>query len=138
MNPVKEPRSVIVKTFVADKEPSKVFDFFLNVKNWEYGGVQKNIRKAEGDWWDVESPFGRAKIRLRPNREFGIFDHDFVGGGASWTVFCRVTPNEKGSTISWLFIRPEGMTQEEFERQLTSSFDMEMANFKKVIEKLRP
>ncbi len=133
----KEPRSVVTKTFVADIDPSKAFDFFVDVTNWEYGGVQRNIRKAEGDWWDAESPFGKAKIRLRPNREFGIFDHDFVSRGGNWTVFCRVTPNERGSTISWLFIRPESMTQEEFERQLGSSFDTEMENFKKVIESLR-
>ncbi len=40
--------SVIVKTVVADKEPAKILDFFLNVKNWEHSGVQKNIRKADG------------------------------------------------------------------------------------------
>jgi hypothetical protein len=133
---LKEPRSVIVKIFVADKEPAKVLDFFLNVKNWEFGRVQRNISKAEGDWWDTESPFGKAKIRLRPSREFGIFDHDFAAPGREWTVYCRVTPNERGSTILFQFVRPEGMPQEDFESQLGSSFEKEMENLKKAIESL--
>lgn len=133
---MKEPRSVIVKTFVADKEPTKVLEFLLNVKNWEYGGVQRNISKADGDWWNTESSFGKARIRLRPNREFGIFDHDYSARGREWTVYCRVTPNERGSTISFQFIRPEGMPQQEFESQLGSSFESEMENLKKAIESL--
>jgi hypothetical protein len=132
----KEPRSVIVKTFVADKEPSRVFDFFLNVKNWESGGVQRNISKADGDWWNTESVFGKAKIRLRPNREFGIFDHDYSAPGRAWTVYCRVTANERGSTISFQFVRPEGMPQVEFESQLANGFEIEMSNLKKAIESL--
>lgn len=131
---MKEPRSVIAKTFVADKDPARVFDFFVNVKNWECGGVQKNVRKLDDNLWELESPFGQAKVRIKPNRSLGIFDHDFIGIDAEWTVYCRVTPNERGSTISWLFIRPEEMTQEEFERQLTSSFDGEMENFRKALE----
>lgn len=133
---MKEPRSVIVKTFVVDKEPEKVFDFFLDVKNWEYGGVQKNVSKAEGDWWNTESPLGKARIRIRPDRELGIFDHDYVAKDRAWTVYCRVTPNERGSTVSFLFVRPDGMSQEEFESQLGSSFEEEMRNLKKAIESL--
>ena len=132
----KEPRSVIVKTFVADKDPVRVLDFFLNVKNWDCGGVQRNISKADGDWWNTESSFGKAIIRLRPIEEFGFFDHDFVATDHGWTVYCRVTPNERGSTISFQFIRPEGMAQEDFELQLGSSFEGEMPNLKKAIESL--
>lgn len=133
---MKEPRSVIVKTFIADKEPMKVLDFLLNVKNWEYGGIQRNISKAEGDWWNTESSLGKARIRLRFSKEFGIFDHDYVASGREWTVYCRVTPNERGSTVSFQFVRPEAMQQQEFELQLGSSFETEMMNLKKAIESL--
>jgi hypothetical protein len=131
---MKEPRSVIVKSMVIDKEPAQVFEFFSNLKNWESGGALKNSRKIDDEWWEADTPLGKAKIRIRPNREMGIFDHDFIGGGREWTVYCRVTPNERGSTVSWLFIRPEGMTQEEFERQLGTNFDKEMESYKKAIE----
>jgi hypothetical protein len=59
---LKEPRSVIVKTFVADKEPTKVLDFFLNMKNWEYGGVQKNTSRAEGIGGIQNHPLGKRKL----------------------------------------------------------------------------
>jgi hypothetical protein len=72
----------------------------------------------------------------------GILDHDFIvaggrgAGGNKWTVFCRVTPNESGSTMSWLFLCPEGMSQEQFEGQLNNSFDKEIEGWKKALEAL--
>ena len=129
----KEPRSVIVKTMITTKDIKDTFDFFTNLKNWESGGSLKNIQKDKDDWWICNSPFGEAKIRLRSNEKFGILDHDFIGGGGEWTVSCRVTPNESGSTITWLFIRPEPMTQEQFEEQL-KNFDNEIIGWKKALE----
>jgi len=131
---MKEPRSVISKVIVIDKDPAQVFEFFSSLKNWESGGALKNSKKIDGEWWQADTPLGKSKIRIRPNKEFGIFDHDFIGGGGKWTVHCRVTPNERGSTASWLFIKPEGMAQEEFERQLGSSFEKEMEGYKRAIE----
>ena len=129
----KKPRSVIVKTMVTTKSVKDTFDFFTNLKNWESGGALKNIQKDKDDWWICDSPFGEAKIRQRQNKEFGILDHDFIGGGGQWTVSCRVTSNESGSTVTWLFIRPETMTQEQFEAQL-KNFDNEIMGWKKALE----
>ena len=131
---MKEPRSVIVKTLLTKKDTKNTFEFFKNLKNWESGGALKNIRKEDG-WWHADTPFGQAKIRLREDERFGILDHDFVGGGGSWTVFCRVTPNESGSTVTWTFIRPEPMTQAQFEEQL-KNFDVEMQGWKKALESI--
>lgn len=129
----KKPRSVIVKTLVITQSVKMTFDFFNDLKNWESGGALKNIRQENDGWWITDSPFGEAKIRLRSDVNFGILDHDFVGGGGEWTVFCRVTPNESGSTVSWLFIRPESMTQEQFENKL-ENFDSEISGWKKALE----
>jgi len=131
---MKEPRSVIVKTLETKKDTNTTFEFFRDLKNWETGGALKNIRK-EDDWWYADTPFGQAKIRLRAHEGFGILDHDFVGGGGRWTVFCRVTPNESGSTVSWAFIRPEQMTQNQFEEQL-KNFETEILGWKKALESL--
>jgi len=128
----KEPRSVIVKTMVVDKKTSDVFAFFSNIKNWETGGALKNIKKENDGFWQADSPFGSAKIRLRNDKEHGIMDHDFIGGGGEWTVFCRIMPNERGSTISWTFIRPETLSMEQFENQLMN-FDKEIEGWKKAI-----
>lgn len=130
----KEPRSVIVKTLVTRQSVNTTFDFFKNIKNWESGGALKNIRQENDEWWLADSPFGEAKIRLKSDVNFGILDNDFIGGGGEWTVFCRVTPNESGSTVSWLFIRPEQMTQEQFEEQL-KNFDNEISGWKNALDK---
>ena len=127
------PRSIIVKTLVTIKDVKTVFEFFTNVKNWESGGALKNIQRDKDDWWVCDSPAGRARIRLRQNEEFGILDNDFICGGIEWVVSCRVTPNQSGSTVSWLFIRPESMMHEQFEDQL-KNFDNEILGWKKALE----
>ena len=118
---------------VTTKDAKNVFDFFTNLKNWEFGGSLKNIQKDKDGWWSCDSPFGKAKIRLRQNKKFGILDHDFISSGGEWTVSCRVTTNESGSTVTWLFIRPELMPQKQFENQLRN-FDDEILGWKKAIE----
>jgi hypothetical protein len=126
----KEPREVIVKMMVVDRNPSAVFEFFINPQNWESGGSIKNVQENGDGWWNAETPLGPAKIKFHPNRELGIFDHDFKAGDAQWTVHCRVMPNERGSTVSFTFIRPEPMTFEQFEGQL-KNFDKELQGWKK-------
>jgi len=126
-------RSVIVKTLVTTKNIKTVFEFFINVKNWESGGALKNMQKTSDGFWLCDSSFGKVKIKLRSNEEFGILDHDFFVDGGKWTVSCRVTPNESGSTVSWLFIKPESMTHNEFEEQL-KNFDNEIIGWKKSLE----
>lgn len=139
---MKGPRSVIVKTLVVNKKPERVINFFSNVKNWETGGVLQNAKKVDAKSWEVDTPLGKARIRLRHNKQMGILDHDFIvaggrgAGGNKWTVFCRVTPNESGSTMAWLFLCPEGMSQEQFEGQLNNSFDKEIEGWKKALEAL--
>jgi hypothetical protein len=65
--------------------------------------------------------------------EFGILDHVFIGGGLEWHVFVRIIPNEDGSTVTWTFIRPNGLVNEQFERQL-QNFDNEISNWKAALE----
>ncbi len=133
--PVNAPRSVIVKTLVVDRKPQRVIEFFSNLKNWETGGAIKNAKKVDAKQWEVDTPLGKARIRVRHNKQEGILDHDFVGGGGEWTVSCRVTPNGTGSTVSWLFIRPAEMSQDQFASQL-SNFDREIEGWKKALEAL--
>lgn len=131
---MEDPRPVVVKTFVVNVAPADTLAFFLDLKNWESGGILEHVERIDSEWWRAETPRGPARIRLRPNLSAGTFDHDFVGGGGEWTVFCRVTPNGGGSAVSWLFIQPEGMTRQEFERQLGDGFDHEMEGFRRALE----
>lgn len=128
-----DPRKIIVKTLTVSKSQKEVFKFFENPKNWETGGFLHSMIKGEDDWWTCQTTYGSAKVRVRSNKEFGILDNDFIGGGLTWMVYARAIPNGKGSTMTWTFVCPENMTGDQFEEQL-KSFDTEMIGWKKAIE----
>lgn len=72
-------------------------------------------------------------MKISPVPEFRILDHEFVGGGLEWKLYVRVVPNEEGSTTTWTFMRPDGLTDEQFQEQL-KGFDVEINNWKRYLE----
>jgi hypothetical protein len=127
-------RQVIVKELTVNKPANHVFDFFSNVKNMEIGGAIKSVTKGEGDWWQFDHTVaGKGKMKVTPVSDFGILDHEFVGAGLEWKVYVRVVPNEEGSTTTWIFMRPNGLTDVQFQEQL-KGFDLEINNWKKYLE----
>jgi GMP synthase PP-ATPase subunit len=128
------PRKVIVKTMTVNRSTDTVFEFFKNIKNMESGGILKDIRKGQDDWWKFHTPAGEAKLKHgRVEQELGVIDHVFVGNGLVWHVYVRIVPNQHGSTASWTFIRPDGLDDKQFEEQL-SVFDIEIEGWKKALE----
>ncbi|MFL6522720.1 MAG: hypothetical protein ACJ71B_04490 [Nitrososphaera sp.] len=128
------PRKVIVKTMNVSRSTDTVFEFFENLKNVESGGVLKDITKGEDGWWKFNTPAGEAKLKInRAVRELGILDHVFVGDGLVWQVYVRIVPNQRGSTTSWTFLRPDGLDEKQFEEQL-AAFDIETEGWKKALE----
>ena len=128
------PRQVIVKELTVNKPANQVFDFFSNVKNMEIGGAIKSVTKGEGDWWQFDHTVaGKGKMKVTPVSDFGTLDHEFVGAGLEWKVYVRVVPNEEGSTTTWTFMRPDGLTDGQFQEQL-KGFDLEINNWKKYLE----
>ena len=129
------PRKVIVKTMTVNTSTNTVFEFFENVKNMETGGILKGIREGEDGWWIFHTPAGEAKLKLsRIGQELGVIDHIFVGNGLVWHVYVRIVPNQHGSTVSWTFIRPDGLDDKQFEEQL-AAFDIEIEGWKKALER---
>jgi hypothetical protein len=127
-------RKVIIKELTIEKPANQVFDFFSNVKNMEIGGAIKSVTKGEGDWWQFDHTVaGKGKMKVTPVSDFGILDHEFVGAGLEWKVYVRVIPNEEGSTTTWTFMRPDGLTDEQFQEQL-KGFDLEINNWKKYLK----
>jgi len=47
-----------------------------------------------------------------------------VGGGLTWNVYVRTVPNKEGSTTTWAFVKPDGLTDTLFEEQMIN-FDTE-------------
>ena len=128
------PRKVIVKTMNVGRSTDTVFEFFENLKNVESGGIFKDITRGEDGWWKFNTPEGEAKLKInRAVRELGILDHVFVGDGLVWQVYVRIVPNQQGSTTSWIFIRPDGLDDKQFEEQL-AAFDTETEGWKKALE----
>jgi hypothetical protein len=127
-------RQVIVKVMSVTKPADKVFDFFSDVKNAEIGGAIKSVKKGSDDWWEFDHTVaGKGRMKISPVSEFGILDHEFIGGGLKWKVYVRVVPNNGGSTTTWTFMRPDGFTDEQFQEQL-KGFDVEINNWKRYLE----
>jgi len=128
------PKQVIVKVLTVNKPANQVFEFFSNVKNMEIGGAIKSVTRDDDDWWKFDHIVsGKSKVKVKPFQNLGILDHTFVGGGLEWNVYMRVVPNEEGSATSWMFMRPDGLTDDQFQEQL-KGFDIEVNNLKKFLE----
>jgi hypothetical protein len=130
-----EPQKVIVKVMTTDAPVDKVFSFFEDVKrSLETSRVATSVSKGEDGWWSFEHVVaGKARMRHRAIREAGVIDHTFAGAGLEWTVYVRIVPNKSGSTTTWTFVKPDQMSDDQFETQL-KSFDDEIALWKKALE----
>ena len=70
--------------------------------------------------------------RSQSRRE--LLDHIFIGGGIEWKVFVRIVPNQEGSTTTWTFIKPDSLTENQFE-ELLKNFDIEIMGRKSTLER---
>ena len=129
------PRKAIVKTMTVDRSVGDVLDFFEDTRSMEIGGAAKSVIKGSDGWWTFDHvTAGRARMKHVPVREAGVLDHVFAGAGLEWQVYVRIIPNQRGSTVTWTFLRPDGMDDDQFEDQLVG-FDREIALWKEALEK---
>lgn len=125
----------VTKTVSIEAAVSKVFGFLADASNWPRWAIVnvKSVTKAEGDWWEMQTPGGAARLRIRPEERLGILDHDFVAPEASWTVPARVVRNGTGTLFMITFFQPPGFTDEFFDQQ-TTLVDKELAALKSILE----
>jgi hypothetical protein len=95
------------KSISIDAPVSKVFAFLADASTWPRWAIVnvRAITKTDGDWWDMQTPIGAARLRIRPQEQFGILDHDFVAPDAKWSVPARVVPNGTGSLYMITFFQ---------------------------------
>jgi hypothetical protein len=131
---VNELCHVIVKSLSTNKSIQETFDFFNNVKNMELGGAIHSVQKSSDGWYAFDHvTAGKSRMKHIVNQEFKILDHVFQGAGLEWNVYVRVLPNGNGSTITWTFIKPDGLSDQQFKEQL-KSFDTEIDAWRRALE----
>jgi hypothetical protein len=125
----------ITKSVAIDAPPERVFEFLANPANWPKWAIVnvKSIKPTGDEWWEIETPAGKAKLRIRPNAARGTLDHDFNAPDASWTVPARVVANGTGSEFMITFFQPPMFTKAFFDEQ-AALVDRELAQSKKVLE----
>ncbi|MCP9930205.1 SRPBCC family protein [Cyanobium sp. AMD-g] len=128
-------RASITTTVSIRASAEKVFEFLSNPANWPLWAIVnvKAIRPSEDEWWDVETPMGQAKLRIRPDASTGLLDHDFHAPDASWTVPARVVPNGDGSEFMLTFFQPPTFGDDFFKQQV-NLVDSELAKLKEIME----
>jgi uncharacterized protein YbcV (DUF1398 family) len=126
----------ITKSVRIAREPQTVFDFLADLGNWPRWAVvnvKATSRSDDPDWWDMITPRGNARLRLRAEASRGILDHDFVDPQASWTVPARVVSNGDGAEFMMTFFQPPGFSDAFFDEQI-KLVDIELAQLKTLLE----
>lgn len=125
----------ITKSISIDAPRERVFAFLADAANWPLWAIfnVKSVKRADNQWWDMETTAGMARLRIRPNLEFGILDHDFNAPDAAWTVPARLVPNGSGCEFMITFFQPPAFTRKFFEEQL-AVVDRELAQLKSLME----
>jgi hypothetical protein len=125
----------ITKTVSIDAPQDRVFAFLADATNWPKWAIVnvKSVKPAGDGWWDMETPAGMGRLRIRPNAEFGILDHDFNATDASWTVPARLVPNGNGCMFMITFFQPPAFTKQFFEEQ-AALVDRELDQLKSLME----
>ncbi|MGH9467726.1 MAG: hypothetical protein ACRD1Y_10265 [Terriglobales bacterium] len=126
----------ITKTVRMACDPQAAFDFLADLGNWPQWAVVNVLstrRTDEPDWWDMVTPRGAARLRIRADASHGILDHDFVDAQASWTVPARVIRNGAGAEFMITFFQPPGFTDAFFDEQI-KLVDIELTRLKELLE----
>ncbi|HUB97369.1 MAG TPA: SRPBCC family protein, partial [Stellaceae bacterium] len=67
----------LTKTVRIGCDPQAAFDFLADLGNWPRWAVVnvKSTRRSDDpDWWDMVTPRGAARLRMRADAHHGILD----------------------------------------------------------------
>jgi hypothetical protein len=113
-----------------------VFRFLADLGNWPRWAIVNGLstsRSKDPEWWDMVTPHGTARLRMRADARHGILDHDFDDPQAEWTVYGRVIPNGGGAEYMLTFFQPPGFQDALFDEQI-KRVDVELAKLKEILE----
>lgn len=72
-------------------------------------GLAAGIRQENGRWL-AESPMGTVEVRMAPDNDFGVLDHDVVlpSGQVVYNAL-RVMPNRDGCEVAFTVFRTDDL-----------------------------
>ena len=126
----------ITKTVRIECDPDAAFSFIANLANWPSWAIVnvKSTRpSSDPEWWDMLTPHGAARLRMRADARQRILGHDFVDPQASWTVPARIVANGAGAEFMITFFQPPGFSDDFFDEQI-KLVDIELAKLKEILE----
>lgn len=101
-----------------DRSFIEVYDYLSKPGNYaDWAPVEAGTFKPleNGDWQGV-TPGGLRHYRFTAPNNFGVLDHAiFVPGGEMFYNPMRVTPNQNGTELTFVFYRREGMDDTQFD-----------------------
>jgi len=115
--------------------PKEAYNFLADPMNWpKYAIINlRSVKKGQNGWYDLETIHGTGQLKMLSNEELGILDHIWKDNQASWTVYSRVIPNQKGSTFLMTFFQPANMDEEMFSKAM-EGMDIEFAVLKTILD----
>ena len=111
------------------RKTGEVFDAILN-------SPPKMMPDAKIDsdgWWSFTSPWGPSKLKFNENKQLGLLDHVFVEPKSKWNVPMRIVPSGETSEIIVTLVKPESLTDEQFDERMMTIEEM-MTAMKHIIE----
>lgn len=126
----------ITKTVRINCRPAQAFEFLADLGNWPRWAVLNVLstsRTTDPEWWEMVTPHGSSRLRMRADEQHGILDHDFEDPLASWTVPARVIANGNGAEFMITFFQPPTFTDSFFDQQV-KLVDIELERLKALLE----
>lgn len=117
-------------TFTVKRKTGDVFDAILNSPP----KMMPDATKSNDGWWSFTTSRGNAKLKFNENKPLGILDHLYIDEESKWNVPMRVISSGNESEIVITLIKPEEITDEQFNERMTEIGQV-FQNLKELIEK---
>jgi hypothetical protein len=97
----------------------KAFDFLADAARWPQFAIHniRSIRPVDNDYWLIDTPRGEGRLKIYPNRTYGLLDHEFLDAGeGKWIVPARVVATPTGCHLMMTFSKPDKLPQDMFDK----------------------
>ena len=116
-------------TISVKRKTGDVFEAILNLPP----KMAPDAKKKEGNWWSFTTERGPAQLKFFDNKQLGILDYQYIDTEAKWDVPMRVIPSGDSSEILITLNKPEGMSEEVFQKR-TKEMEQITQTMKQILE----